>query len=96
MMEILSIGKSMKIIKYLETTNKGLDQKFEEYLDFKKLYDNLKSLHLKTPPTNAPYLDPTLTTLTETHLSRTQWTPAFQVLDLLSVSPDMAAYRDLL
>jgi hypothetical protein len=39
MSEILSIGKSIKIIRYLEVKEK----KSEPFVDFKKIYDSIKS-----------------------------------------------------
>ena len=50
LIEILSIGKSIKILRYLEIQNKlGLAEvKFRETSDFKKLYD-IKKNNYKVP-----------------------------------------------
>ena len=44
MSEILSIGKSIKIIRYLESREK----KSKPFTDFKKVYDSLKVKEIKT------------------------------------------------
>ncbi len=53
MREILSIGKSIKIIRYLE----GKEKKSETFVDFKKIYDSikLKEIYIKPEQDN---LDP--------------------------------------
>ena len=40
MKEILSVGKSIKIIRYLEKNEKQQKNLFEELIDFRKLFKN--------------------------------------------------------
>ena len=59
MMEILSIGKSIKILRYLETHQKSLaGTGFEEYTNFKKLYEDKKDRELSNFVRTPTYLDP--------------------------------------
>jgi hypothetical protein len=46
MSEILSIGKSIKIIRYLE----GKEKKSEPFVDFKKIYDSIKLKEINIKP----------------------------------------------
>jgi hypothetical protein len=46
MSEILSIGKSIKIIRYLE----GKEKKSEPFVDFKKIYDSIKLKEIHYEP----------------------------------------------
>jgi hypothetical protein len=46
MSEILSIGKSIKIIRYLE----GKEKKSEPFVDFKKIYDSIKLKEIYCKP----------------------------------------------
>jgi hypothetical protein len=59
MMEILSIGKSIKILRYLEMHQKSLaGNGFEEYTNFKKLYEDKKDKELSNFVRTPTYLDP--------------------------------------
>lgn len=54
MSEILSIGKSIKIIRYLENKEK----KSEPFTDFKKIYDELKYKEMSNFEAIQDQLDP--------------------------------------
>lgn len=54
MSEILSIGKSIKIIRYLDSKEK----KSEPFTDFKKIYDQLKYKEMRNFEAIQDQLDP--------------------------------------
>lgn len=54
MSEILSIGKSIKIIRYLESKEK----KSEPFIDFKKIYDQIKTKEMSCFEPMQDQLDP--------------------------------------
>ena len=89
MSEILSIGKSIKIIRYLESREK----KSEPFTDFKKVYDSLKVKEIKTTKYE---LNPFLQQCAEKHLNSVVWDTSCKVVNLMESSTHVKNYRDLL
>jgi hypothetical protein len=79
MMEILSIGKSIKILRYLETHRKTLaGTGFEEYTNFTKLYEGKKDKELSNFFRTPTYLDPKLHSMAQKHLESAVWDSSYR------------------
>jgi hypothetical protein len=80
MREILSIGKSIKIIRYLE----GKEKKSEAFVDFKKIYDSIKLKEITCEP-EQHQLDPLMAQCSLKHLNNI-WDASYKVVNLMSES----------